>query len=364
MPDHRDRHGAVRRLRRRHSLAYVTAALILLLSMAAAISTAATATAPAPLLFPDDDGPHDALTEWWYFSGHLDTPDGALYGFHYVFFKATRGLLRGYAAHVAITDNARDVFAYDQRAVVDDGTIAADGPGFDLRIGDWSMRGADGRDRLQASLPGYAFDLTLISAKPPVLHGSNGYAVTSMGAATYYYSRTRLAVAGTLTVAGNRQPVTGEAWMDHQWGDFTALSGSGWDWFALQLADDTELMVFIIRDQDGAPSLVAGSYVLADGSWTGLNEGQVMIEVTAEWTSPHSGATYPAAWIVHVPREGMRLTVTPTQPDQELDTRRTTLVTYWEGQVLVDGVRGGEPIAGRGHVELTGYTRDRDPFVP
>jgi predicted secreted hydrolase len=50
--------------------------------------------------------------------------------------------------------------------------------------------------------------------------------------------------------------------------------------------------------------------------------------------------------------------------NQELDTRRTTGVTYWEGQVTVSGTRTGTPVAGRGYVELTGYARERDGVVP
>ena len=37
---------------------------------------------PIPVELPRDDGPHDRLTEWWYYTGHLKTvPDGRRYGF-------------------------------------------------------------------------------------------------------------------------------------------------------------------------------------------------------------------------------------------------------------------------------------------
>jgi predicted secreted hydrolase len=138
------------------------------------------------------------LTEWWYYTGHLVTGDGLLYGFEQVTFKARRNALAGLAAHVAITDRGRRRFRYDQRAVLDNGSIANVGNGFDLTIGDWSMRGANGIDELAMSIPGYAGSLHLTSQKPAVLHGGDGYFRTGAGAGSYYYSRTRMSVDGTL----------------------------------------------------------------------------------------------------------------------------------------------------------------------
>ena len=47
----------------------------------------------------------------------------------------------------------------------------------------------------------------------------------------------------------------------------------------------------------------------------------------------------------------------PLQPDQELDSRRSTGAVYWEGAVRAG--RDGRP-AGRGYLELTGYV---DPMT-
>jgi predicted secreted hydrolase len=30
-------------------------------------------------------------------------------------------------------------------------------------------------------------------------------------------------------------------------------------------------------------------------------------------------------------------------------------VTYWEGAVIATGTSGGEPVGGRGYLEMTGY---------
>jgi predicted secreted hydrolase len=322
------------------------------------------ASPPVPISLPKDDGPHDALTEWWYYTGHLATGDGELFGFEQVTFKARRGVLAGFASHVAIADSGRQRFRYDQRAVLDNGSIAKPGIGFDLTIGDWSMRGAGGDDELAMSLPGYAYTLHLTSRKPAVFHGGDGYVRTDAGAESYYYSRTRMAVAGTLVDDGLESAVTGEAWMDHQWGSFTSLSTGGWDWYSVQLDDDTEVMVYQWRDFTDVPSLGVATYVRADGTALDLTAADVTVEVDATWVSPHSEATYPSAWTLSLPNENLILKLVPTIPDQELDTRETTGVTYWEGQVEATGTRAGKQIAGKGYVELTGYTRERDGVVP
>ncbi len=319
---------------------------------------------PAPIALPKDDGPHDAVTEWWYYTGHLETAKGRLFGFEQVTFKGRRGALAGYASHVAITDGERQRFTYDQRAVLDDGSIARPGDGFDLTIGDWSMRGRDGHDSLTMVLPGYEYRLEMTSRKPPVLHGGDGYVRVDSGAESYYYSRTRLAVSGTLNVDGVDSAVTGDAWMDHQWGDFTSFSEGGWDWFSVQLDDDSEVMIYQLRDTAGVPSIGVATYVDSDGMAGDLVPSDIVVEVNDTWVSPHSGATYPMAWTLHVARQALTLMLRPVMEDQELDTRRTTRVTYWEGQVEVTGSRTGKPVKGRGYVELTGYARERDGIVP
>jgi predicted secreted hydrolase len=334
------------------------------MASARADDLADNATPTPAIAFPGDDAPHNGLTEWWYFTGHLETPDGARYGFEQVTFKGRRRTLSGYAAHAAITDVERGFFVYDQRSVVENGQVSRAGAGFDLTIGNWSMRGAEGHAALRASIPGYDYDLTLTALKPAVLHGGDGYVRTKTGVESAYYSRTRLAVVGTLTVDGVATRVTGLAWMDHQWGEFTQFSEGGWDWFALQLDDDRELMIYLLRDLHDVPSLLVASLVQPDGTVADLTEADVRVDATATWRSPASGATYPSAWTIELPSDSLVLHLVPVLANQELDTRATTQVTYWEGEVIVDGMREREPISGRGYVELTGYTRARDGAVP
>lgn len=331
---------------------------------------------PQPVVLPQDDGAHDRLTEWWYDTGHLEAQDGRRFGFEFVIFRAERGDLPvAWASHLAVTDETGDRFLYDQRSQlgahvsrpVDGGgvdlAIAADlVPGVpDPRAIPWTMRGTGGHDQVAArgtAADGTRFGLALDldpGVALPVLHDGDGYVDFGDAGGSYYYSRTKLAAEGTLTLGDEVIPVTGRAWFDHQWGDFIAVGGGGWDWFAINLADGTDVTLSLVRDATGGYPLVYGTLVRADGGVTHLPREAFVVEVTASWRSPATGADYPAGWHITIPGEALVIDLLPTIAAQELDTRATTGVVYWEGSQVVTATRDGVPVAGEGYVELTGY---------
>ncbi|MEA2622394.1 MAG: putative drug exporter of the superfamily [Chloroflexota bacterium] len=330
---------------------------------------------PQPVSLPRDDGPHDRLTEWWYDTGHLQSADGRHFGFEMVIFRAERGDLPvSWASHLAITDESGGRFLYDQRSEVG-GQVdrPTPGSGFDLAIrGDtvpglpnaaaepWTMRGAGGRDRLlgAGSAGGAAFgiDLSLdAGTRPPALHDHDGYVDFGPAGGSYYYSRTRMAATGTLTLDGTPLQVTGEAWFDHQWGDFIAVGGGGWDWFAVNLDDGTDVTLSLVRSADGTYPLVYGTRVTPEGTAHHLDRDAFSVAVTAQWTSPRTGAVYPAGWRITFKDDDLVIELRPTVADQELDTRPSTGVVYWEGSQVVSATRDGRQVGGQAYVELTGY---------
>jgi predicted secreted hydrolase len=315
--------------------------------------------APVPIAFPRDDGPHDSNVEWWYFTGHLFTEEGDRYGFEYVTFRARNGDLEGYVSHFAITDNPRQQFHYDQRLRGATG-VAGDAAVLDLDLDGWTMQGGAGHFALAADMPGYAMRLDVATLKPAALHDGDGYIDYGNGTASYYYSWTRMDLTGMLKLGQGWTPVTGEAWMDHQWGDFATYQEGGWDWFSVQLEDETDVMLYLIRDADGNTLRVDGSIVTHDGKLSVLGEGDFVISADGEWTSPATGTTYPSGWTISVPDHELTMTVRPSLPNQELDTRATTGVIYWEGEAVVEATRLGRPVAGYAYVELTGYA----PYEP
>lgn len=322
-----------------------------------------TAAPLPPVQFPQDEAPHRDLTEWWYYTGHLHGTDAQghahTYGFELTFFQNLRGTFPPYyAAHFAISDLTRGQFHYDQRVAL--GSLAALPPpgstnGFDLTAGGWRMAGLGGHDHLSASMDGYAFDLALTAQKPPVLHGGNGIITYGLAGFSYYYSRPLIAITGTLTDHGALVAVTGTAWMDHQWGNFLSLAGAGWDWYSIQLDNNTEYMLYIIRDSQKRPLSTVGTSVAPDGSAAEIPASTIAIQPTGSWTSPVTGGVYPSGWTVHITTQQLDLTLTPALRDQELVTAASTGVAYWEGAVTISGTVAGHAVAGEGYVELTGY---------
>jgi predicted secreted hydrolase len=312
---------------------------------------------PQHVTLPGDESPHGDLTEWWYYTGHLVTTDGRQYGFELVFFQIRRGdAPPGYEAHFAITDVRRNSFQFDQRA--GSGEQGGEGGGFNLALDTWHMRGSQGSDALQAQLAGYAIDLQLQALKPPVLHDGTGLIDFGAFGTSYYYSRTRMAVTGTLQDHGQPLPVTGVAWMDHQWGNFIVGSVGGWDWYAIQLTDGSDIMLSFNRAADDKQYFSYGSYVDAKGKVTGLTNGNFSQQVTGTWTSPATGITYPSGWKVQIPSQQLSLTVEPVVKNQELafgGKASLDFLDYWEGAVAITGTQAGRPLTGQGYVELTGY---------
>jgi predicted secreted hydrolase len=315
-------------------------------------------TPAAAITFPRDAGPHQALMEWWYYTGHLIAPgSGQAYGFEFVIFQVVReGQPTGYLAHFAISDIAAQRFSHQARLT----QTAAPATGFPLNVDGWTLDHRGGQDTLQASMqpgpgadPAYGLQLQLDDAgKPPALHGGDGYITLAPLGGSYYYSRTRLNVSGSLTLPDETPTsVSGQAWMDHQWGNFVVSARGGWDWYSLQLDDNTEVMLYVVRTPSGDTSAVYGSYVLADGTVQNLPANAVSVSPDGTWTSPHTGASYPSGWQLTLP-DGRHLTLAPQLQDQELYFPETPgLLAYWEGAVSVSG-----DATGQGYVELTGYS--------
>ena len=167
----------------------------------------------------------------------------------------------------------------------------------------------------------------------------------------------RMAAVGTLQLDGRELDVTGTAWFDHQWGDFVSVGG-GWDWFAVNLDDGTNLTLSVVRDAEGKPVLEYGSLQergLVATPPRNLDPADFTVESSGSWTSPHTGRTWPSGWRISVETD-LVIELRPTVLDQELDTRATTGVAYWEGSQVVRATRGGEPVGGEAYVELTRYT--------
>ncbi|HXZ04445.1 MAG TPA: lipocalin-like domain-containing protein [Ktedonobacteraceae bacterium] len=329
------------------------------------VNSSPTATPLPPIRFPQDETPHRDLTEWWYYTGHMNAtmPGGQVqhFGFELVFFQALRGDLPPvYAAHFAISDITRGEFHFDQRRLIEPNAVIPNGTstsGIDVQIDDWSIMGVNGKDHLNATMENYALHVDLKGLKPATLHNGNGLITYGLGGFSYYYSRTRMSLSGALVDHNQPLHVTGEAWMDHQWGNFLILSGGGWDWFSIQLTNNTEMMLYLIRDSTGKIISSYIGYIGPHADSIPLPGNTLDMTILSHWRSPVTGANYPSGWKIEItdPRVRVSLVLIPELKDQELVVYQSTGNSYWEGAVQIQGRSAGLAVMGEGYVELTGY---------
>lgn len=341
-------------------------------------------TGPCNFVFPEDHGPHPGYrTEWWYYTGNLKGKGQQRFGFQLTFFRrqlapsGTRDQWpenaspwrtdQIYLAHAAVTDFTQGHHLQAERIARPVHGMAGalkNGSTWTFKIHNWQAVIAGDRHELKADTDAFAFDLTLASEKPIVLHGDEGYSRkgTAPEQASCYASFTRLSVGGTVSIGGVSHAVTGSAWMDHEFSTAPLDPGiTGWDWFSLQLSDQTELMVYLLRNKDGSlHTASSGTHVGLSGETRHLDADDIRLRPVGHWTSPHSGARYPVRWKLSVPELAYTLEIRTEVAEQEMRTPRSTNVSYWEGSIEINGARGGKPVTGVGYLEMTGYARPFD----
>ncbi len=333
----------------------------------------ARATQPNAVEFPRDLGPHnDYQTEWWYYTGNLESENGRSFGYQFTIFR--RALTpeeaaslsvdeskwrsnQVYLAHFTLSDMANDQFYATERfSRGAAGLAGAQAEPYRVWLEDWSVtESAPGAVQLKAQTEEVALDLVLTQTRPPVLHGEGGLSQKGAepGNASYYYSLIQQETSGYVTVQGEVVAVNGRSWKDHEYSTSALSPGSvGWDWFSLQLDNDAALMLFQIRREDGSlEPASSGTFIAANDTLTAIDNTEWIIEVTDTWRSPTSDGVYPAGWRISIPAIDLELVGRPLMANQELNVS----TIYWEGAVEFSGTLAGEPVNARGYVEMTGY---------
>ncbi len=336
-------------------------------------------TGPCNLTFPKDHGAHPGYrVEWWYYTGNLEAFCGDRFGFQLTFFRVQPdppGVERSwperpsawrtqqiYLAHTAVSDLNRSRFLYDERIARGALGLAGteQGPSATrVFVGDWSTQLSEVTHQLKARNARFSLDLSCTPAKPPVLHGDRGYSRKGdqPDEASCYYSFTRLKTSGTLNLKGEAYQVQGTSWMDHEFSTASlAKDIRGWDWFSIQLSNDMELMIYLLRlDQGGYHPASGGTLISRSGRSRHLRLDDFAVEVLDRWKSRRTEALYPSRWKLRIGPNDIELRLKSNQEDQELVTRRATRIVYWEGSVSAIGSAAGEDVEGVGYVEMTGY---------
>jgi predicted secreted hydrolase len=389
------------RINRRPSLLSFAARLLLAASLVFSTSAAADnfdlALPGYHYSFPHDYFNHPNFqTEWWYYTGNLQSSDGHRFGFELTFFR--QGISREataqknawdvhdlYFAHLALSDlTGRHFYHLERTNRAGPGIAGIDESAQRIWNGNWQIQWKNGDQLLQAVTEKFGLQFAMHSEKSPVIHGENGVSQKAAGAgrASHYISLPRLNTTGAIRLDGQRYQVSGLAWMDHEF--FTQQLDPeqvGWDWFSIQLDDHSELMLFHIRRKDGSiDPYSAGTYIDPQGHTMHLRESDFTLQPISgssdhnavtqgssgnaaanrtgpdTWRSPVSGAIYPIHWRVAVPKLNLELDATTPLPSQELSGTSDITPIYWEGATALIGTRAAAKITGVGYLEMTGYS--------
>jgi predicted secreted hydrolase len=307
----------------------------------------------------------DFRVQWWYFTGHLRDERGREYGYELTFFvagvqkrayKSRFGVDNIYISHFAISDVDTGKFYFAEKA--DSGAYGfagADSDNLKIWVGENMLEGSLKMMHLIAHDGQNAIDLFPSPSTPLVLNGEKGYSRKSDESpliASYYFSYTRLATKGSLTLGGTSRRVLGESWFDREMSSRgLAKNESGWEWFSIQLDDGRDIMLYILRHKDGSiDPFSGGTFVFRNGTYRPITLNEFRMTALDYYRSVKTGARYPSKWELVIPGEGVRLLITPLIKDQELTGTPATGPAYWEGTCKVEGTENG-----RAYVELTGY---------
>ncbi len=308
--------------------------------------------------------------QWWYITGHLFDASGREFGYELTFFAAgvqqrkyesRFGVDYIYLSHFAVTDVAGNRFYHFSSA--DGGAYGFSGADADrlkVRVDRSFLDGSIQRMHLRGQAGDLSLDLSLLFEKPAVLHGDDGYSRKSSAsplAASLYFSLTDLRTSGNLRIGDKTFPVTGTSWFDREISS-RGLAGNeaGWDWFAVQLDDGRQIMLYRIRTRGGGVDpFSSGTIIYNDGTSRHIRLDDYMVKEADHYTSPHTGARYPSKWEVTIASENLAFTITPLVRDQEFTEGGLIRKVYWEGTCRVEG-----SVNGRAYVELTGYEENQE----
>jgi len=290
---------------------------------------------------PKDDGPHSVITEWWYYNGHLETMSGRRFSYHYTIF-AHRAVAEHSIVHATLLDHeTMKTYSFERRlpSLI---TEKLKSNGFKIGSSQWTMTLENGQDQLTGKAPDFSFDLQLQSPDQIVLQDDDGLLDFGEAGESYYYSRPRMATQGGLTLDGRTYQVTGESWFDHQWGEFSATV-LNWNWFALQLDDGSDIMLFGITDFGGKEVFNGGTYS-RNGQTIVFDKAAFDLREEGYWTSEKTKMTYPIDWTLdlRLPTETISVNLNAVKRASEFDARNSTYSVYWEGPIAISGSHSGK----------------------
>lgn len=318
-----------------------------------------------PISFPKDELTHDSVVEWWYFNGNLKDEKGNQYSFMNCLFKTNPRrinlpFVKGiplkdyYFSHHLVSDIKNKKFDSFIHPII---LVSRDSFIKDTLFINYTVLPVtkyinfciEAIDDFKYRVKTDSFDLILSSRQKPLLADSTGFLNSGTDYANYYYSLTDLKTNGTIYLNGNQIKVEGKSWMDHQWADTPYERKVKWNWFSVQLENDTQIMCYELTTKDKKTYLAN----LIDKAGKCKYTKDVIIKpLNKVWASGKTGAEYPLWWNIQIPSWKIDLETKPLIENQEMIF---SIINYWEGPINIRGRINSSQIKGKGFMELVGF---------
>lgn len=313
------------------------------------------------LSFPADEGRHPAEPiEWWYTSGHLT---GLVTGKHYSYmlsyFHSPISIFDGFRIF-NISDDDQGIF-YTETQALNYNILAHDSLNIEARIlSGGTEKWHNKTDAMGKSLPfeykisaassGRAVNLEYNALKPPLILADSGYFYQGETNYTYYYSQTKNAVTGTITLNGITENVSGSSWIDRQYGTFNPSNGQEYEWFCIQLSNGMDMNVynlFTVNNEipDNIKYRLFAAYVDETTQYTTSDFQIVRLKYHY---MPDSLKCYSQEWRIKSPVNNVDIIVSTMHSFCEVSLP----FRFYEGSANVTGTVNGADVTGFGFVEL------------
>ena len=290
-------------------------------------SSASSVGYPTFVHLPADQVAHPKTeNEWWYTAGHF-TAHGHQYGY------LVQLTAQGFEL-ISLTDDTTRQYI-GKFAHVAQSEVSVSSTQLDVRLPDGTLSGSMNDMHLTAQLGQGRGSLDLhLHPRGPVMYDNGTGLFPFLGGSSYYYSLPNEQTTGTLTLDGRTSTVTGQSWLDRQWGDWDFNLLHKWTWMGVQLSDHQYLNLWDMFDNTGEHAWA--TVLHPDGS-----ESVVSIEPLAPHagnfqTDTATGQHFAGKWLVRIPSLNTRLTVTASMTLQDfsngVDEADSTVTGTYEGK--------------------------------
>ncbi len=286
--------------------------------------------------FPKEEGEHQNLqNEWWYFAGHLEEegkPENK-FGVTLIFPKNPSHVV------VNLVDGIQQkkfssLIRIDQYDLLSEAKLAI------KKNENYWLEEELFKYRIHFQFDNNEINLSLESLKPPLLR----YNIAN----AFYYQQTRIKVIGQLSISGKEYNVNGWGWIDHQgFNQFPLISLPGWQWYAIQLDNNTEIVSTSFDPQLGIlkkPAL----FLYKDTQPELIESDSYSIDDIDYWVDPETSYKYPIRFRLKIPAKNINLEITVIANNQVI---RETQGLY-EGSCQVTGLFDGRTVTGRAQLEV------------